>query len=55
MKLAKVNPCPVFLVTCIKCGKKVMSDIQPTYADLDGKPFKDYYCFKCVDYSKIKG
>jgi hypothetical protein len=48
MKLVKVNPTPVFLVTCIKCGKNYHSDTAVTYADLEGKPFKDYYCVNCL-------
>jgi len=43
MKLQKVKP-PKMLYTCIKCGKKT----PEVYADLDGKPFVDYYCEECT-------
>ena len=31
---------------CIKCDKWFNSD--DLYADVEGEPFKDYYCIKCV-------
>lgn len=39
---------PAFRLECIKCGKKTQSDREPVYADLDGKPFVDYYCKPCA-------
>jgi len=44
MRLELVNPTPVFQVTCIACGRKMLSNQEPIYADLDGEPFRDYYC-----------
>ncbi len=38
-----------FRVTCIACQKQGYSDRQPFYADLDGKPWVDYYCEPCAD------
>jgi len=38
-----------FIVYCKHCGKQTYHDPQfPTYADLDGEAFKDYYCGKCA-------
>ena len=51
MNLQIVNP-SVYRVyfTCVKCGKQmVLSKAEdPIYADLDGEPFKAYYCTKCA-------
>lgn len=35
---------------CCQCGKRmVLSRAEPTiYADLDGEPFKAYYCADCA-------
>jgi len=57
MNLQKVTGQP-FAVTCIKCGKKSLTGDETKdhigriitevfYADLDGKPFTDYYCQSC--------
>jgi uncharacterized protein YlaI len=59
MNLQKVIGNP-FTVTCIKCGKKAMTGDETKdgqgriitsvfYADLKGKPFKDYYCNDCAN------
>lgn len=31
---------------CVKCGKWFNGD--DLYADIEGDPFKDYYCLHCV-------
>lgn len=49
MRLAKVSAKPAFLVTCKLCGKKAYSNEIMWYADLDGEPFKVYYCADCYD------
>ena len=46
MRLEKVTG-PPFGVTCCKCQKRTESD-RDVYADLDGEPFKAYYCSGCV-------
>ena len=48
MNLQRINPpIPEFTFTCSKCMAKTSS--KNGYADLDGKPFEDYYCSKCKD------
>jgi len=37
-----------FRVTCVSCGKQTQTDREPMYADLDGKPWVDYYCGPCA-------
>jgi uncharacterized protein YlaI len=36
---------------CLGCGKRmVLSRAEPTfYADLDGEPFRAYYCGPCAE------
>lgn len=53
MNLVKVDGTP-FTVTCVKCGRKAMSDKVNYYADIDGKPYKDYYCPTCAAKECIK-
>ena len=40
----------------LKCGcrecRRTISDISLMYADLDGLPYKSYYCQECVDNMK---
>jgi hypothetical protein len=38
-----------FTIKCVKCGKDSMSDDGNWYADLNGTPFKDYYCAHCAN------
>jgi hypothetical protein len=46
MNLQKVYPeKPHFYYTCTKCDKTRYGN---AYADLDGDPFKSYYCSGCV-------
>jgi hypothetical protein len=33
---------------CCKCGQKVSQDRTTAYADLDGAPWKAYYCPPCA-------
>lgn len=58
MNLKKVTGKP-FTVTCIKCGKQSSTgdevkdalgreETEIFYADLDGIPFRAYYCQGCV-------
>lgn len=47
---------PPFTATCISCEKRVIAGSKglpfgtelPVYADLNGKPFTDYYCSSCA-------
>lgn len=52
MRLEQVTGRP-FIVFCLKCGKKQYAgDVdgqKPVYADMDGEPFKAYYCSECVE------
>lgn len=36
-----------FVAWCIKCGKRLERNDWPIWADLDGEPFKAYYCAEC--------
>jgi len=48
MKIIPINPPkPEFYFTCVHCNKK--SSSLTGYADLDGKPFQDYYCETCAN------
>jgi hypothetical protein len=60
MKLEKVTGRP-FVIFCISCGqRKWAGDVDyvdpylrtaspsPVYADLEGEPFKAYYCAECA-------
>ena len=33
---------------CISC-RRIVNDISLMYADLDGLPYRSYYCQECVD------
>jgi hypothetical protein len=47
MRLAPVQQSnPPIKLQCVKCGKMV--DADKLLADLDGKPFVDYYCKECT-------
>jgi hypothetical protein len=47
MKLAKVYPqTPKFRAACIRCG--MPHDSDKLLADLDGIPFRAYYCDPCA-------
>lgn len=38
-----------FFYTCVACHKQKASDDKPAgFADLDGEPFKTYYCNPCA-------
>ena len=52
--LQPVNPPgPCFRFLCVKCGRREQSITtdgrENAYADLNGKPFVDYYCLKCAE------
>ena len=42
-------------VSCVACGKKVATNQEPVYADIDGDPFVDYYCYQCASIKQIQG
>ncbi len=44
MRFSKVRGKP-FTATCMACGKPTSS--EDLYADLDGAPFRAYYCPVC--------
>jgi NAD-dependent SIR2 family protein deacetylase len=37
-----------FTFACIRCGGKTVSDAPGSMADLDGVPFRAWYCAKCA-------
>ena len=37
-----------FLTVCCECEARLDSRINTIYADIDGEPFKAYYCRLCV-------
>lgn len=50
MNLEKVEYRPTTKATrvqCRSCGRLIL--LQDAYADLDGKPFKGYYCGECTE------
>ena len=49
MKLikAKRNYIAEMVVFCVSCNDII--DIADSYADIEGKAYKDYYCQKCYD------
>jgi hypothetical protein len=48
MNLQEVNPTPVFHVTCKGCGDRLWTNRDKVFADLDGDPFRAYFCGKCA-------
>ena len=47
MRLMPVHPQkPVCVVTCCNCGRR--QDTTQAHADLNGEPFKSYWCSYCV-------
>jgi DNA-directed RNA polymerase subunit RPC12/RpoP len=47
MRLELVNAPPDFSYKCLSCGRRYTTANMSTFADLDGEPFKAYYCFPC--------
>ena len=51
MRLQEVTGRP-FIVFCLRCDKKQWAgDVDgqtPVFADLNGEPFKAYYCAECA-------
>ena len=45
MRLEPING-PRIRVTCVRCSGRTWSD--KAVADLDGAPFRDYYCEPCA-------
>lgn len=43
MNLVKVGGPAVYL-RCVVCGKRQLTGRDVVFADLDGRPFEDYYC-----------
>jgi len=57
MNLKPIFPTkPPFYFSCCACGKRTASESetgpQPR-ADLDGKPFRDYYCGPCARHIQV--
>lgn len=50
MRFKQVDPAgKPFTVGCCKCNARLDLGRQPIIADLDGAPFRDYYCADCAD------
>jgi hypothetical protein len=47
MNIQPVPAPPDFWYHCVGCGRRYTTDTMSTYADLDGEPFKAYYCTPC--------
>ena len=47
MRMSKVTG-PPFTCACIRCGTRMQTDREAVSADLDGVPFRAYYCNKCA-------
>lgn len=43
-----VAPSGPLAFTCCRCGTRANQFHGTVYADLEGEPFKDYYCAKCA-------
>lgn len=43
-----VSTPPVFSCRCCCCNKAMQTDREEVYADLEGTPFKAYYCATCA-------
>lgn len=49
MNLQRIHPPePAFTTTCCACSLRFKADGQRGYADLDGEPFRAYYCETCA-------
>ena len=48
MNLRPVAPLPTFRCVCITCGKAMLSSKEVVFADLEGEPFKAYFCARCA-------
>ena len=46
MKLILVKDTHNQIVSCYRCGARSL--LKETYADLDGEPFRAYYCSDCA-------
>lgn len=47
-RMVRVSNDPhAFIVACGACGQTLHTLTVAVYADLDGKPFVDYYCESC--------
>jgi hypothetical protein len=44
MRMKLVEPLPAFQAVCLACGKKMQSQAEVIYADLDGSAYRAYYC-----------
>lgn len=51
IRMEKVRPVtPEFWCKCACCGISLCSTRDPIFADLNGVPFRAYYCAGCVEY-----
>lgn len=48
MRLRHVVTPPHFSFQCPKCNERMESTHQEPVADLDGTPWRDWYCPECV-------
>lgn len=48
MRIVNVNGVPPLIYTCCSCGCSMNSKNETVFADLDGEPFKAYYCNDCM-------
>jgi hypothetical protein len=47
----RFNPSGMPVVKCAKCSEKIRpSYVDSMFADLDGEPFKAYYCAPCANW-----
>jgi len=48
MRFEHVDPKPTFTVICCDCNRTLQSDTESIFANLDGEPFRAYYCRRCM-------
>jgi DNA-directed RNA polymerase subunit RPC12/RpoP len=57
MKLIAVQPATTTgsmpIVKCATCGRILRN--EPVFADLEGVPFKAYYCVTCTNLTALEG
>lgn len=45
---------PLCFLCCACGGRATQTESRPVYADLDGRPFIDYYCHECATMSDAR-